>query len=96
MHARFSRRIEEGLQTLARRIDKSTRPLERGALERQIGRLLERNARAAARYAISIAEDETSASGLRLQWTVQAQWDDWATLSEGTYISAQQHRAVDR
>ena len=41
--------------------------LDRGALERQIGRLLERHARAAARYAISIEEDPSLASGLRLQ-----------------------------
>ena len=86
MHERFSQRIEEGLQTLARRIDKSTRPLERGALERQIGRLLERNARAAARYSISIVDDASTASSVRLKWSVQRQWDEWATLSEGTYI----------
>jgi transposase len=86
MHERFSQRIEEGLQTLARRIDKSTRALERGALERQIGRLLERNARAAARYSISILDDESTASGVRLKWSAQPQWDEWAALSEGTYI----------
>ena len=38
----------------ASRINQSTRALDRGTLERQIGRLLERNTRAAARYAISI------------------------------------------
>jgi transposase len=86
MHERFSRRIEEGLESLARRIDKSTRPLDRESLGRQIGRLLERNARAAARYSISVLEDETRACGLRLKWTTQPQWDDWAALSEGTYI----------
>jgi transposase len=86
MHERFSKRIEEGLQSLAHRIATSTRPLDRGALERQIGRLLERNARAAARYAISIADDATVPSRLKLKWTAQPQWDEWAALSEGTYI----------
>ena len=86
MHERFAKRVEDGLESLARRIAKSTRRLDRGALERQIGRLLERNARAAARYAISILDDETAAGGLRLQWSAQPQWDDWAALSEGTYI----------
>ena len=86
MHERFSQRIEQGLASLTRRIDKSTRPLDRGPLERQIGRVLERNARAAARYAVSIDEDETCASGLKLRWSAQAKWDDWAALSEGTYI----------
>jgi transposase len=86
MHERFAKRIEEGLASLARRIHKSTRPLDRGVLERQIGRLLERNARAAARYAVCIDEDNSTASGLKLKWRTQAQWDDWAALSEGTYI----------
>ena len=49
MHTRFASRIEVGLASLARRIQASRRPLDRGALERQIGRLLERHARAAAR-----------------------------------------------
>lgn len=74
------------MQLLARRIDKSTRVLDCGTLERQIGRLLERNARAAARYAISIREDPSVSSGVKLKWTVQSQGDDWAAISEGTYI----------
>jgi Transposase DDE domain/Domain of unknown function (DUF4277) len=41
MHERFSRRIEEGLQSLGRRIEKSQSALDRGAVERQIGRLLD-------------------------------------------------------
>jgi transposase len=86
MHERFSKRIEEGLQSLAHRIDKSTRRLDRGALERQIGRLLERNSRAAARYSISITEDANGDCGLRLKWSQRSEWNDWADLSEGTYI----------
>src|SRR3990170_517675 len=86
MHERFCRRIEEGLESLARRIDKSTRPLDRESLGRQIGRLLERHARAAARYSISIEDDDTHDSGLRLKWTAHPEWDEWANLSEGTYI----------
>src|SRR5438034_2369858 len=86
MHERFSQRIGDGWHTLARRSDQSTRGLERGALERQIGRLLERNARAAARYSIAIVDDASTASGVKLQWSAQRQWDEWAALSEGTYI----------
>ena len=37
MHERFSRRIENGLQSLGRRIEKSKKGLERGEIERQIG-----------------------------------------------------------
>jgi len=86
MHSRFASRIEAGLDALARRIERSRRPLNRSVLERQIGRLLERHARAAARYAISIEEDPSRASGLRLQWRANPEWDEWAALSEGTYI----------
>jgi transposase len=86
MHSRFASRIEAGLASLARRMQGSTRALDRGALERQIGRLLERHARAAARYAISIEQDPSQASGLRLSWRAHPEWDEWAALSEGTYI----------
>jgi len=86
MHQRFAQRIEAGLASLARRIEQSKRGLDAKALERQVGRLLERNARAAARYVISIQDDEGSDSGLRLKWHAHAEWDDWANLSEGTYI----------
>lgn len=86
MHDRFSKRIEEGLQSLARRIEKSQTALERGELERQIGRLLERNSRAGARYSILVAEDTSVPAGLKLKWSARSEWDDWAALSEGTYI----------
>jgi transposase len=86
MHERFSKRIEAGLESLARRIAKSKRRLDPGLLQRQIGRLLERHVRAAARYSISIEEDQANDSGLRLTWTAHPEWDEWANLSEGTYI----------
>lgn len=85
MHERFSKRIEEGLQSLGRRIEKSQSALDRGALERQIGRLLERNSRASARYSIALTEDKATA-GVKLKWNTRPEWDDWAKLSEGTYI----------
>lgn len=86
MHERFSRRIEEGLQSLGRRIEKSQKVLDRGDLERQIGRLLGQNSRAAARYSISLSQDQSAPAGVKLQWNARAQWDDWARLTEGIYI----------
>jgi transposase len=86
MHERFCQRIEAGLERMARRIEKSKRPLNARVLERQIGRLLERHARAAARYSICIEDDDANDSGLRLKWTAHPEWDEWANLSEGTYI----------
>lgn len=86
IHERFSKRIEAGLQSLAQRIEKSKSALEPGKLERQIGRLLERNSRAAGRYTIGIGEDKTVAAGVKLQWSKHSEWEQWAKLTEGTYI----------
>ena len=64
MHARFCERIETALASLQRRIERAQKPIDRGAAERQIGRLLGRNSRAAARYAIRLVDqavDRTSA-----------------------------------
>ena len=86
MHARFAQRIETGLRTLAARIARARQPLDRGALERQIGRLLERNTRAAGRYTIALVPDATRPGGLALQWAARAEWDAWARHSEGCYV----------
>src|SRR5206468_6330946 len=43
MHERFARRIEAGLERLGRRVRQARRPLDVRRLERQLGRLLERN-----------------------------------------------------
>lgn len=86
MHERFSARIEDGLASLARRLAQSQKPLERGPIERQIGRLLGRNSRAAGRYAIRLVDDASAASGLRLDVSTRAEWDDWSRHSEGCYV----------
>jgi hypothetical protein len=86
MHSRFSHRIDHGLGSLARRIAKAKRVLDRSVLERQIGRLLQRNSRAARRYSICITKDKTTPARLKLTWSARAEWDDWAALSEGAYI----------
>jgi transposase len=86
MHERFGQRIEDALESMERRITKSRKPLERGPLERQVGRLLERNSRAGGRYRVEIVDDANGAAGVRLQWSVCPQWDEWAQYSEGTYI----------
>lgn len=85
MHRRFCERIEQGLHSIGRRIEKAKRALDRGAIERQIGRLLERNSRAAAAYSITLLDDPAPA-GIRLQWSKPEQWEEWAAVSEGTYI----------
>lgn len=86
MHERFKARIEAGLDSLERRIAKSTKMLDRGAIERQIGRLLERNSRTAGAFSISVIDDDSHPSGIRLYRTYRPDWADWARLTEGVYI----------
>jgi len=86
MHARFCHRIETGLTTLAHRLTHARRPIERGPVERQLGRLLALNARAAGRYRIEVVPDAAVPAGLRLVWSVRPEWDDWARHSEGCYV----------
>ena len=86
MHARFCERIETALASLQRRIERAQKPIDRGAAERQIGRLLGRNARAAARYAIRLVDDQILPAGLRLEWSRRAEWDDWSRHSECCYV----------
>lgn len=86
MHQRFATRIEAALQTLARRLERARQSPDRSRIERQIGRLLERNSRAAARYHIRLVEDPSVAAGLRLVWSVRPEWDEWAQHSEGCYV----------
>jgi transposase len=86
MHERFAKRIEARLERLARRLERSRRPLEREPIERQIGRVLGQNSRAAGRYQIRVVDDAARASTLRLVWSARPEWDEWARHSEGTYI----------
>lgn len=86
IHQRFSESIEKGLKRLGNRISRSRQRLDRGQIERQIGRLLQRNARAARRYSVKITDDPSAPSGLRLDWSLATEWDDWLRASEGCYV----------
>jgi transposase len=85
MHDKFSQRIEIALERLAARIARSKRRLDRELVNRQIGRILQQNQRAAQRYKVHLAEDGGPA-GFRLEFEVNVAFDDWAALSEGAYL----------
>ncbi|MFN8625317.1 MAG: IS1634 family transposase [Candidatus Binatia bacterium] len=74
MHQRFAARIESALQKLAGRLDRAKKPLARTPIERQLGRLLQRNSRAAGRYAIELIDDTTLPATLRLRWSIRPDW----------------------
>jgi transposase len=85
MHDKFSQRIEAALERLAARIARSKKRLDPAPLNRQIGRILQQNQRAAARFAIALEPDSCPA-GLRLRVVCNVAFDDWAALSEGAYL----------
>ena len=85
MHDKFSRRIEAALERLAARIARSKKRLDPTAVNRQIGRILQQNQRAAARFAIELEPDGCPA-GFRLRIDYSASFDHWAALSEGAYL----------
>ena len=85
MHDKFSRRIETALVRLAARIARSKKRLDPTVVNRQIGRILQQNQRAAARFAITLEPDGCPA-GFRLVVAHKASFDHWAALSEGAYL----------
>ena len=86
MHQRFATRIDTALTKLARRLQRSKQPLARAPIDRQLGRLLQRNSRAAARYQIELIDDATVPATVRLQWSIRADWERAAEISEGCYV----------
>jgi transposase len=85
MHDKFSQRIEAALAKLAARIDSSSKRLSAAQINRQIGRILQRNQRSAARFQITLQVDDCPA-GFRLHVEPDPAFDDWAALSEGAYL----------
>lgn len=85
MHEKFSRRIETALERLQSRIANSKKPLDRSQVNQQIGRLLQRNSRAAARFEMSLP-DSDSPAGFALRVRPREEFDRWAEISEGAYV----------
>ncbi|MGA9031621.1 MAG: IS1634 family transposase [Sulfuricaulis sp.] len=86
MHQRFAARIDTALTKLERRLQRSKKPLARAPIDRQLGRLLQRNSRAAARYQIELIDDATVPATVCLQWSIRADWERAAEISEGCYV----------
>jgi transposase len=82
MHARFEKRIEEGLTRIAASCRK--RAQEVGVIERRVGRLLGQNTRAAGLFDVQIAADSQGAA--QVTWKKVEAWRTWARLSEGAYV----------
>src|SRR5258708_33329912 len=82
MHERIEKRIEEGLVKIAASCGK--RRQKAGAVERRVGRLQERNTRAARLFDVRV---EVNAQGFtQLHWSKVESWQEWARRSEGCYL----------
>jgi len=62
------------------------RPASLRQVERQIGRLLEHNTRAAKQFVIDVLDAPEQPAGLRVVWREHPEWSDWADVSEGAYV----------
>ena len=86
IHERFSKRIQEAFGRLARRLERGRKPVDRSQVERQVGRILEKNSKASGKFVVKVEEDASRSSGLRLQIEERSDWTEWARLTEGAYI----------
>ena len=87
MHAKFVTRVEEGLQSLQKSITAGRLKKEADA-QRRLGRLLQKNSRAAKAFQVKI-EALTAPEGkahLRITWEKDPAWTRYADLSEGCYL----------
>jgi transposase len=87
MHAKFVRRVEEGLQSLQKAIAAGRLKKEADA-QRRLGRLLQKNSRAAKAFQVKI-EALAAAEGKahpRITWAKDPEWTRYADLSEGCYL----------
>jgi hypothetical protein len=82
MHARFEKRIEEGLARIAAGCVKRAQPV--GPIERRVGRLLGQNTRAAGLFDVQITADAQGSA--LVVWKKVERWRAWAELSEGSYV----------
>jgi transposase len=88
MHDRFEKRIEDDLTRLAGRLERCKKKPNRSQVERQIGRILGRNSRAAGLFDIKVREIQRDdvKGHLEVTWKKKEAWRDWARLSEGCYV----------
>jgi transposase len=87
MHAKFVARVEEGLQGLQRAMAAGRLKKEADA-QRRLGRLLQKNSRAAKAFAVHIEAlpQPQGKAQLRIRWEKDAEWARYANLTEGCYL----------
>ena len=82
IHAKFEKRIEEGLTRLAAACKKQK--IEASVLERRVGALLQKNSRATRLFKVQVTAREEGGSGLT--WDKMEEQRRWSELCEGCYL----------
>jgi transposase len=92
MHDRFETRMEEGLNKL-QSAAQSGRLKDLATAQQRLGRLKQKYTRAAGAFEVQISPisaeaseaSKTAKAKIRVTWTKNSSWTDWARLSEGCY-----------
>ena len=79
---KFEKKIEAALTQMKARCEKQNRNAQK--VEREIGRLLGQNTRAARLFSVKVTSTDEGAA--RIEWSKIADNRDWATLSAGCYL----------
>jgi transposase len=79
---RSEEKIQQRLQTMSERCEKQNRDVQK--VEREVGRLLGQNTRAARLFDVTV--EATESGSARLTYRKNKTNDDWATLSAGCYL----------
>lgn len=83
---RFEKQLEARIESLKRRIEKAKKPLDRGEIERQLGRMLQRNYRASGKYDFRVEEAPELPSKVRLVVAEKADWNSKRETFAGCYL----------
>jgi transposase len=83
MFERFKTRIEDGLQKIKMACEER-RIKTIGAAERRIGRILQKNSRAARLFDVQVSQSKKGK--IEIHWTKKQMQSDWAALSHGCYL----------
>jgi len=85
MQTLFSGHIEQALKRLKRRLDRSVKPVCLARVQRQIGRILERNSRSARFFQIDCEATDEHPSGINLAWRLDEAEKILREQSHGCY-----------
>ncbi len=82
IHARFEKRIDEGLAKLAAHCREKRASV--AVIERRVGALLTKNSRARGLFKVTVGRRKDG--GAEVSWQKREEWREWAEHSEGSYL----------